>query len=445
MSSRHLSLNRRQLLQYAGLGASALAAQQLLAGCAVNPVTGENQFMMISEQQEVGIDKQQSPFQLSNDYGITQDSRLNTYVNRVGQEVAARSHRPNMPYSFSPVNAAYINAYAFPGGSIAATRGILVEMENEAELAALLGHEIGHVNARHSAQQASKSLLASIFVSGASLASSVAGLGAASDLVQGVGKLGAGALLARYSRDNEREADALGMEYLTRAGYSPEGMVGLMRMLQKNGRSRASAIEMMFATHPMSDERLTNVQTAATTTFRDRQGLPLHRERYLDHTAGVRAQRPLLTALQKGSEAMGKKQWPGAEEQFNEAIRLQEDDYAAQVMLAKCHLAQDRRDEAERHALRAAALYPEEAQAHVLVGVTSLAAKKFAQAHEHLAAYDRLLPGNQEVLFFLGYSLEHMDRKEEAARKYAAYLQKQRQGEQAQHAASRLKEWGYAK
>ena len=117
MSSRHLSLNRRQLLQYAGLGASALAAQQLLAGCAVNPVTGENQFMMISEQQEVSIDKQQSPFQFSNDYGITQDSRLNAYVNRVGQEVASRSHRPRMPYSFSPVNAAYINAYAFPEGT----------------------------------------------------------------------------------------------------------------------------------------------------------------------------------------------------------------------------------------------------------------------------------------------------------------------------------------
>jgi predicted Zn-dependent protease len=427
--------DRRQLLRLLGLGASSLAAAPLLSSCAVNPATGSRHLMMLSEDEEISLDRQQSPQQFSSDYGPVRDQGLNAYIDGVGRNLAARSHRPHMPYSFRAVNAAYI----------AATRGILVEMENEAELAALLGHEIGHVNARHSAQQASKGLLANIFVSGASLASSLAGLGAASDLVQGVGKLGAGALLARYSRDNEREADALGMEYLTRAGYSPEGMVGLMRMLQKNGRSRSSAIEMMFATHPMSDERLTNVQTAATTTYRDRQGLPLHRERYLDHTAGVRAQRPLLTALQQGSEAMGKKQWTGAEEQFNQAVRLDPDDYAARVMLAKCFLAQDRGDEAERHALRAAALYPEEAQAHVLVGVTSLAAKKYAQAHDHLAAYDRLLPGNQEVLFFLGYSLEHMDRKEEAARKYAAYLQKQRQGEQAQHAANRLKAWGYAK
>ena len=437
--------DRRQLLRLLGIGASSFAAAPLLSSCAVNPATGSRQLMMLSEAEEISLDRQQSPQQFSSDYGPVRDQGLNAYLDGVGRSLAANSHRPHLPYSFRAVNAAYINAYAFPGGSIAATRGILVEMENEAELSGLLGHEIGHVSARHSAQQASKSLLANIFVSGASLASSLAGLGAASDLVQGVGNLGAGALLARYSRDNEREADALGMAYQTRAGYSPEGMVGLMRMLQKNGRSRASAIEMMFATHPMSDERLANVQTAADTTYRDQKGLPLQRERYLDHTAGVRAQRPLITALQKGSEAMGKKQWTGAEEQFNQAVRLGPDDYAARVMLAKCFLAQDRRDEAERHALHAASLYPEEAQAHVLVGATSLSAKKFAQAHEHLATYDRLLPGNQEVLFFLGYSLEHMDRKEEAARKYTAYLQKQRQGEQAQHAASRLKEWGYSK
>ena len=437
--------DRRELLRLIGLGVSSLAAGPLLSSCAVNPATGSRHLMMLSEEEEISLDRQQSPHQFSSDYGAVRDQALGSYLDGVGKALAARSHRPQLPYSFRAVNAAYINAYAFPGGSIAATRGILVELDNEAELSGLLGHEIGHVNARHSAQQVSKSLLANIFISGAAVASSVAGLGAASDLVKGVGNLGAGALLARYSRDNEREADALGMEYQTRAGYSPEGMVGLMRMLQKNGHSRASAIEMMFATHPMSDERLRNVQNAAASTYRDRQGLPLHRERYMDHTAGVRAQRPLITALQQGSEAMGKKQWTEAEERFNEAIRLQEDDYAAQVMMAKCQLAQERREEAERHALRAAAIDPEEAQAHVLVGATSLSAKKFAQAHEHLAAYDRLLPGNQEVLFFLGYSLEHMDRKEEAAKKYAAYLQQQRQGEQAQHAANRLKAWGYAK
>ncbi|MDX9835009.1 MAG: M48 family metalloprotease [Desulfobulbus sp.] len=437
--------DRRELLRLVGLGVSSLAAAPLLSSCAVNPTTGSRHLMVLSEEEEIHLDRQQAPQQFSSDYGPVRDKALNTYLDGVGQNLAARSHRPHLPYSFRAVNAAYINAYAFPGGSIAATRGILVELENEAELSGLLGHEIGHVNARHSAQQASKSLLTNIFVSGASFASSLAGLGAASDLVQGVGNLGAGALLARYSRDNEREADALGMAYQTRAGYSPEGMVGLMRMLQKNGRSRASAIEMMFATHPMSDERLKNVETAATTTYRDSQGLPLHRERYLDNTARVRAQRPLITALQKGDEAMGKKHWALAEEQFNQAIRLGPDDYAAQVMLAKCFLAQDRRDEAERHALHATAIYPEEAQAHVLVGATSLSGKKFAQAYEHLATYDRLLPGNKEVLFFLGYSLENMNRKEEAARKYAAYLQREKQGQQAQYAASRLKEWGYAR
>jgi beta-barrel assembly-enhancing protease len=129
-------------------------------------------------------------------------------------------------------------------------------LEDEAALAALLGHEIGHVCARHTARQVSKGLLADAFLAGASVATSAAGFEGATDLVQGLGGLSAGALLARYSRDNEREADALGMAYMTRTGYSPEGMVQLMEMLQRSGRNQASAIELMFATHPMSTERL---------------------------------------------------------------------------------------------------------------------------------------------------------------------------------------------
>ena len=171
--------DRRHLLRLLGLGASSLAVAPLLSSCALNPATGSRHLMMLSEDEEISLDRQQSPQQFSSDYGKVRDQGLNAYLDGVGKSLATRSHRPHMPYSFRAVNAAYINAYAFPGGSIAATRGILVEMENEAELAALLGHEIGHVNARHSAPQASKSLLASIFVSGASLASSVAGLGAA--------------------------------------------------------------------------------------------------------------------------------------------------------------------------------------------------------------------------------------------------------------------------
>ena len=118
-----------------------MSAAGFIVGCAANPVTGKPQFMMVSEAQEIEIDKQHSPHQFSSDYGTLQDTSLNNYIDQTGKKLAARTHRPHMPYSFRGVNATYVNAYAFPGGSIAATRGILLALENESQLAALLGHE----------------------------------------------------------------------------------------------------------------------------------------------------------------------------------------------------------------------------------------------------------------------------------------------------------------
>ncbi len=199
------ALTRRKFLWL-----SSAAAAGILSGCSTDPITGQTQLMLVSEESEVRLDKKNSPHQFSADYGIIQDKELNSYINRTGKKIATVTHRPNMPYSFQAVNAAYVNAYAFPGGSIAATRGILVNLDNEAELAALLGHELGHVNARHTAEQMSKGVLTSVVVGGIA-----AYAGAKSQtygkIAEGIGMIGSGMLLASYSRDNEREVDALGM------------------------------------------------------------------------------------------------------------------------------------------------------------------------------------------------------------------------------------------
>ena len=146
-------LNRRDFIR-----CSTLAAAGWMAGCATNPVTGKSQFMLISEQDELAVDRQHAPLQFSADYGLTQDRELSDYITRTGRQLVPGTHRPQLPYRFEVVNATYINAYAFPGGSIAATRGILLKIDNEAELASLLGHELGHVNARHTAEQLHRSI-----------------------------------------------------------------------------------------------------------------------------------------------------------------------------------------------------------------------------------------------------------------------------------------------
>lgn len=427
------------------LALASAATLGTLAGCAANPVTGENQLMLMSEADEVGVDKQQSPLQFSSDYGASQDRALNAYLQQVGGRMASLSHRPQMPYSFRCVNAVYINAYAFPGGSIAATRGILLRLNNEAELAALLGHEIGHVNARHSASQMSKGIVTQLALAGAAVAVGMTAGETAGEVAASLGMLGAGALLASYSRDNEREADALGMEYMVRAGYSPQGMVGLMGLLNSLHKGQPSSAEMLFATHPMSDERYANMTQAATTHYAAARSYPVQRERYMDYTAGLRARRGAIEALQHGEEAMGGKHYPQAESQFRSALQQAPDDYAGLVLMSKCLLVQKRPGDAQVFTDRAKQIYPNEAQASHLGGVARLRRKQFDGAYQQFAEAERLLPGNPSSTLLKGIALEGGGRRREAAQEYQRYLQRVQEGKGAQHATQRLKEWGYLK
>jgi predicted Zn-dependent protease len=423
---------------------AAISSTGLLAGCAVNPVTGKSQLMLVSEEQERSIDKANSPHQFSADYGALQDTALNAYIDRTGKAVAASTHRPNMPYSFRGVNATYVNAYAFPGGSIACTRGILLALEDEAELAALLGHELGHVNARHTAQQMSKGMLVSTAVGGIAVLGGTQSR-ALGQLAGTLGNIGAGALLASYSRDNEREADALGLEYMVRSGYNPQGMVGLMDILRGLSKHKPSALELMFATHPMSDERYRTVVKSAATQYASAREYPLYRDRYMDHTAGLRSIKGAIEEMQKGETAMGKKDFSGAEKHFQKALRRAPQDYAGLVMMARCELALNKYAESRRYAEQAQQVYPREAQAYHISGISKIMEKDFASAHGEFSAYDRLLPGNPNTVFLKGYALEGMRHREDAAKEYARYLNSVSEGEQAQYAYGRLVEWGYVR
>ena len=316
-------LSRREFLIMTSLAATSLAA-----GCATNPVTGKSQFMIMDEKQEIAVDRQQSPHQFSADYGNTQDRALQSYVQTTGKRLTGNTHRGQMPYNFHCVNANYVNAYAFPGGSIACTRGILLELDNEAELAALLGHELGHVNARHTAEIMSKAQLANMAVGGLTILTSVAVGSGAGSLAGQLGELGSGALLATYSRDNERQADDLGMVYMTRSGYGPQGMVGLMEMLNSMNRHPAGMTDLLFATHPMSSERYQTSVNHATNEYRQYSGQPLYRERYMDNTAGLRKIKGAIKKMQEGEEAMGKEQYSQAEGLFKQALDEAPNDYA---------------------------------------------------------------------------------------------------------------------
>jgi predicted Zn-dependent protease len=428
-------MTRRQFLWF-----SSLAAAGFAAGCATNPVTGKSQLMLVSEDQEIQIDQQYSPYQFSADYGVTQDQALNRYIDRTGKKMGAQTHRAHLPLNFHVVNATYVNAYAFPGGTIACTRGILLSLENEAELAALLGHELGHVNARHTAEQMSKGMLTQAVVGGLSAVAGAAGSGYGS-LASQLGQIGAGALLASYSRDNERQADALGMEYMVKSGYSADGMVGLMEMLNSLGKHKPSSIELMFATHPMSAERYQTVVQSAATEYKSAKGQPLYRERYMDNTARLRARKGAIEAMQKGDQALAQKKYSDAESQYRQALKLAPQDYTALVVMSKIQLMQKKWAVGRQYAEMAQKVYPGEAQAYHLSGFAKIQLKDYQGALEEFNSYDRVLAGNPNTLFFKGYAYEGMQKYREAGSQYNRYLQVVQQGDYARHAYQRLQQW----
>ena len=254
-----------------------------LSGCATNPATGKRQVMLISEAQEIAMGKQADP-QIRASMGVYDDPELQEYVDRLGQELAARSERAHLEWHFSVLDDPLVNAFALPGGYIYITRGILAHFNSEAELAAVLGHEIGHVVARHSANQMSKQQLAGIGLAVGSIAldpRNETGLG---DLA------GAGLQLAflKFGRDDERQADSLGLRYIDRAGYDPRPMTNVFQTLGRvSAAAGAPRGPNWFSTHPAPENRVQLLSAAIAGIGTDFDGRPVRRNEYLNRLAGM--------------------------------------------------------------------------------------------------------------------------------------------------------------
>jgi predicted Zn-dependent protease len=224
-------------------------------GCATNPATGKRQVILMSEQQEIQIGKD-SDVEIRKTMGAYNDQNLQRYVSDIGTRLARSAHRPNLPWTFTVVDEAAVNAFAVPGGFVYLTRGILPFLRNEAELAAVMAHEVGHIDARHSAQQYSNQTLA-----GGGLAL-LGVLVPSTRPAQGLASIGLGAAFLKFSRDDELEADQLGVGYSATNGWDPRGMPGLLatlaRLDEASGSSRG--VPNWALTHPPAADRVTKVQ-----------------------------------------------------------------------------------------------------------------------------------------------------------------------------------------
>lgn len=247
---------------------AALMLALALANCATNPVTGKSDFALMSEREEVQTGRTEDP-KVRKQYGVYDNPPLQQYVSDIGQKLAKASHRPNLEYHFLVVDSPEVNAFALPGGYVYVTRGLLAYLNSEAELAAVLGHEIGHVTARHSVQQLSAATAANV---GAAIVQIFVpqARGVVGDNI--INLLG-NALLLGYGREHELEADRLGAEYLARAGYDPQAMVEVVSALKnqelfdaelaKQQGRQPRAYHGVFASHPDNDTRLQQVVAEA--------------------------------------------------------------------------------------------------------------------------------------------------------------------------------------
>ena len=252
--------------------------------CAVNPVSGKKELMLMSDSQERALGVQYDPSVIAN-FGLYDDEKIQNFINTKGKQMGKISHRPTLDYQFRVLDSPVVNAFAVPGGFIYFTRGIMAHFNNEAEFAGVLGHEIGHVTARHSASQQTKAQLAQIGL--------VAGVALSKDFRQyaGVAQQGLGLLFLKFGRDDESQSDTLGVVYSTKIGYDAHEMADFFQTLKRMRDKSGQQIPTFLSTHPDPGDRYNRVHQYAkkyqVASGKSRSQLEVGRDRYLRMIDGI--------------------------------------------------------------------------------------------------------------------------------------------------------------
>jgi len=387
----------------------------VVAGCTTNPVTGERQLNLISEEREIEIGKEQYQPTLQTQGGrYYRDEELNAYVDEVGQSLARVSDRPDLPYEFEVINNGVPNAWALPGGKIAINRGLLVELENEAQLASVMGHEVVHAAARHSAQRMQRGMLMQLGVAGI-------GLGAAlsdnryAPLIMGGAAIGSQLIMAQYSQAHEFEADRFGMEYMVEAGYHPDAAVELQQVFVRLSENKNSDfISGLFRSHPPSPKRVEANRKHAQELGRNGE---FYTDRYQKHIAGLKKNSDAYEAYDRARKAMQEEEGEKALALVNSAIDQVPNEAAFRNLRAEIHREQDNRDKAMADYNRAVELYPEMFRYRLNRGLLHRELENWQDAERDLEASIETVPTSIAYLG-LGDAVRAQGRASEAKQHY---------------------------
>jgi predicted Zn-dependent protease len=366
----------------------AAAISFTLTACGTNPVTKKKEFQFVSQDKEIAIGKENyAPARQSQGGDYIIDPELTAYVQGIGKRLGAVSDRPELPYEFVVINDSTPNAWAMPGGKIAFNRGLLYELNSEAELAAVMGHEIVHAAARHGA----KNMERGIFMQGAMIA---VGIGTANtdyaNLAVGASQLGAQLIGSKYGRDAETESDLYGMQYMKKAGYDPTAAVTLQEtFVRLSANKESNWLTGLFASHPPSPER---VAANKVTLAKMGAGGEMGKEVYAQKTAHIKATQPAYKAYGDAIAALKKGDTATATTLAQKAIAGEPREARFQELLGDIALTQKKPQEALAYYDKAIKMQPDYFKPHVQSGIALFNMGKKAEAEPFLKRANELLP-----------------------------------------------------
>ncbi len=270
----------KQLIFLSKIAVIWFAFLTLFVSCAINPVTGKKELMLMSVSQEKALGASYDP-QVVSQFGVYEDAKLQAFITEKGKQMAAISHRPELGYQFKVVDSPVVNAFAVPGGYVYFTRGIMAHFNNEAEFAGVLGHEIGHVTARHSAKQYSQQVLAQLGF--------VVGMVASEEFRQysDLASAGLQLMFMKFSRSHESQSDKLGVEYSTKIGYDAHEMANFFKTIERLQVQAGASVPTLLSTHPDPGDRYTKVHQMAAKEQAGKRTLDVNRDSYLRMIDGL--------------------------------------------------------------------------------------------------------------------------------------------------------------
>lgn len=448
----------------------------ILTGCATNPVTGRQELRLVSDRTANDMGKRAYP-QIRQEWGGDfNDPELADYISKVGHKLAKMSQSPRLPYRFKVTNSSALNAVTLPGGKIFITRGLLAEMENEAQLAAVLGHEIGHAVARHGQKAMTWDIVMQTAVI---IAASAADSNRTADRTAiEAGMVAANLIRLGYSRKQELQADELGIDYMLKAGYHSDGAIQLQEILAKKEKKNRLLLASLMRSHPVSEARLSHVKWYAYShepgTAKYRKGDGFFERRFKEKTKKARrvtkASVHHETALNyfkekrkelaieeiekaiaiapdyaefyifKGDVAASQNDFSAAETAYRKAAEVEPEYYKPHSRLGSLAARQKNDDEVIRHHKKAISLNRNNAVSYIESGYAYANKEDFKNAATMLEVGTSLRPQNVKAITKLGQSYERTERPADAASAYLRAVRAAPNNRSADIARKRLEE-----